>query len=610
MDSANKRLGQLFSRILEGASIEAGEATAPGGVTRILATGQFGNASIRVLWAGAGWPADIRQALDEVPTGTWPRDLVIAAQRISPGALALLEERDANWVDEAGSARIVGPGLLVIREALPAESVSQAFAWSPSALAIAEALLARSWSSGIGTTELATLVQWSAPQVSQVLHAFDEQGWTVKYGPQRGRGARRELIDAAGLLNAWASFLNGQERDRRLTHRTLRSPLGFLESELVEALDSEVRWALSGWAAAHELAPIADTVPSLQIYVHEDDFDRHLNRAIKMARLSDVAEGGRVAFFPAHPSVLALAQSSSLAPIVSSPRVYADLLAMGGRGVDAAEHLKDEVLDRIHPPLGRREAPAGMVNWEHECRGRLRHLTADRPDLWALYARGTWSASYRLLGVPEAPEPRRFTAILREVAGHETGWPPWWIPAAGHDGPRPVGNMVECWLSDMLPGDPAKADFWRADPQGRLCLIRGYQEDAAEERLTAEPQTRLDLVLPIWNTGECLLHCERLARRLDATSIQVMMRWTGLEGRRLASMAGRSQAMPMHFTATATRDEVVSFVEVTAAEIEAELTGTVRRLVDPLYASFDFFEPPARIYDEELAAMRAGANRW
>ncbi len=602
MEAPKKHLARLFSRILEGAAIEVGMRD-PSGATSIYATGSFGKLSLRAIWAGAGWPAEVRKALPDPPPAPWPRDLVVAAHHISPGSLKMLKASDANWIDETGTARIVGPGLLISCEGAEKEAPRRAFSWSPSATAIAEALLAGSWAEGVGTTELANLVQWSPPQVSQVLQAFDEKGWTVKYGPQRGRHALRELRDAEDLLGAWAKHIANAERSSRQAHRTLRSPLGFLESELGPALSREVRWGLSGWAAGNELAPIADNVPSLQIYVHEDDFENRLDRAIREVGLDDVAEGGRVTFISAHPSVLALTQRKPIGPLVSSPRIYADLLAMGGRAEEAAEHLKEEAMPYLSQPGERSEVPAGMVEWESMCRERLRRLMRDRSDLPDVYALGTSSACYRLVGVRHPPSPRKFMAILREVAGRETGWPAWWVPESGESRPRPVDGMIESWFSEMTTDDPSNADYWRADPAGRLCLIRPLQEDFDFE---IKPQTSLDLVLPVWRVGECLLHAERLAHRLDATAIQFMMRWSGIQGRQIVSLANRRRRVSGRYQAT--EDSVTSFIEVTPAEIGADLTKCVQRLVDALYSSFDFFEPPAQLYEEELAAMLENAR--
>lgn len=605
MEVANNRILKLMASALEGVVIEDAGLDPTSGATRLAIHGSAGNWQLLALWIGEGWPADVRNAFERLPSGPLPPELVLTARQFSPGALELLEERRANWVDESGNGHIDGPGLLVIRRTGTAvQAPRSAFSWSPSAIATAEALLARDWSAGVGTTELATLAHHSPAQVSQVLQAFDEKGWTVKYGPQRGPNARRELVSPEDLLDAWSSFVSEQELEPRLAHRTLRSPLAFLQGELSQALDQEVRWALSGWAAAHELAPISDTVPSLQIYVHEDDFAGPLDRAIKGAGLSDVADGGRVAFFPAGDSVLTLAQRGQAGPMVSTPRVYADLLSLGGRGVDAAAHLRDEALGDPDPAAGQREAPSGLVAWEQECRDRLEALAEGQPKLADLYRLGTWSACYRLLGIAEQPDLRRFVAIMREVRGHETGWPPWLMPDRSDDGPRPVGGLVECWFSEMDFGDAAHADFWRADPQGRLCLIRGFPEDSTRYPMAPRPGVGLDLTLPIMSAGECLLHAERLAHRLDATGIQFMLRWKGLKGRKLAALARNGRTMPP--TRPASEDEVTSYVEIRPEDVQAKLPEAVRTLLEPLYTDFDFFEPPAEIFEEELAKMRAG----
>jgi hypothetical protein len=604
VDRENKRIKALLSRTFSDAVVEELGADRSGAL-RLSLSGRFGNTRLRGVWIGAGWPADLQRALVQLDDPQpWPTDLVLLGQQMSPGTVALLEQRKANWADEAGSAWIVAPGAIVNRQGQGKTGPAQALSWTPATIAVAEALLARDWSAGVKTAELANLVQWSPGRVSNALQRFDEEGWTVKFGPQRGSTAVRELSDPAGLLDAWAVAAASQDRELRLAHRTMRSPLGFLEDELATALDDEVRWALSGWAAAHLLAPISDAVPSLQIYVHEDDFAGPLDRSIRAAGLTDVADGGRVAFFPAHPSILVLAQPRPTgAAIVSPPRVYADLLYMGGRGEDAALHLREEALDRTVFRSDRRQAPGGIVSWERDCRQRLHDLALDRPELTDAYARGMWSASYRLIGTSERPPARRLLAILREIAGHETDWPVWMPLETENSRPHLVEGAIECWLSDTTDfADAAHADYWRAEPDGRLCLIRGYQEDSDEGRMAATPQTRLDLTLPIWRTGECLLHAERLALRLDATSVQFMMRWTGLRNRRLATLdhPGRF-VFP---TAPSAQDEVISFVESSPAEIAGDLPGTVRRLVEPLYESFDFFEPAPTIYTEELATMR------
>jgi Transcriptional regulator, AbiEi antitoxin, Type IV TA system len=54
-----------------------------------------------------------------------------------------------------------------------------------------------------------------------------------------------------------------------------------------------------------------------------------------------------VIFWPAEPTTLRLRKSSQRRqlPVVSAPRLYADLLGFGGRGVDAAEHVRETLID-------------------------------------------------------------------------------------------------------------------------------------------------------------------------------------------------------------------------------------------------------------------------
>jgi hypothetical protein len=595
--AANKRQAQLLSRIFDGASVEAGGENRDG-VTIFSIHGLEGNWRLRGIWAGEGWPADVGRILDRFSDRPLPRDLVITARALSPGARELLNAHEANWADEQGNARIRGQGLLIVRDAPLERAGRSEFSWSPSALAVAEALLARDWSEGVSTGDLARIVDWSPPQVSQVLGAFDEKGWTVKYGAQRGPSARRELNDQEDLLHEWSRQVAGQERNARLTHRTLRDPFAFLSGELSGALGEEVRWAVGGWAAAYALAPFVDSVPSLQIYVHEDDFGEPLDRVVSSMKLMDAAEGGRVAFIPAPSSVLSLGEQKGALPLVSPPRVYADLLAFGGRGLDAAEHLQEEVLENLHS--AHRQPPAGLVDWERSCRSRLRELTGGKFAVDP-YSPGAWSASYRVLGTVVEPSLQEMAGMLREVKGRETGWPAWWAPAGGENRPRPFNGNLECWMRDMLPARASEADYWRADPKGRLCLIRAYQEDA---EMDLEPGSVLDLTLPIWRTGECLLHAERMAHRLEGDRVQMMMRWTGLRGRRLGTPASpQGHGLPGEYLAA--EDEVLTFVQADPEEIRADLAHLVRRLVNPLFESFDLFSPPEGTYEEELERLRA-----
>lgn len=215
------------------------------------------------------------------------------------------------------------------------------------------------------------------------------------------------------------------------------------------------------------------------------------------------------------------------------------------------------------------------------------------------FAGGWWSCSYLVSPVAHPPTLPEFRKILLEVKGSETGWPVW-LSLEGRQGMgmHIAGDTIECWLRDT-----DSADYWRADPRGRLFLIRRLQEDTGDFP-NVPVGSFVDLILPVWRTGECLLHANRLASRLGADEVEMTMSWGGLEGRELRAMAG-SQRMLMpgkicHVT------EVSKTVAMPASDIPDTLPELVKALVAPLYAQFNFFEPPDELYASELNRMQSG----
>jgi hypothetical protein len=341
-------VSRILSQALDGVPVEQTRRT--GQPDLVIQTPDGRSVVIKTKWAGEGWPQDVRRAAADVPD-PWPSNVVLLARQLSPGAIEWLAERGANWADEAGQARIVGPaGLMVIREPSRSrgrEQVRRGFNWSPSAIAIAEVLLS-SDDQPLRATQVAERSGWSVPQAANVLKAFDDQGWTVKRGAARGPSAYRQLVDPDALLTAWSNSAAARPRATRIAHRATRDVMGLLRVDVAPALDRTAAWAVSGWAALELAAPFATATPNLHIYVAEGDFAGTLSRAIEEAGLREVEEGGRVTFWAADPRVLALARRDTGVPVASPPRIYADLISFGARGLDAADHVKQQLIDPLH----------------------------------------------------------------------------------------------------------------------------------------------------------------------------------------------------------------------------------------------------------------------
>lgn len=594
--STNNEIELALDRALDGlAIVEAVEADDDG--ARVSIRGRTRVYRLRAIWAGAGWPADVDRAIRSVGE-EWPPDLVVVARNLSPGSRELLERRGASWVDGAGDARIVGPDLLVVRDAqLQMGAERRAFSWSPSAVSIAEALLSRKSPSGVRTMELATLTGWSTPQISQVLGAFDAEGWTTKWGPQRGPGASREIVDAARMLDAWAEEVSGLAPERRFAERIFNDPLQFLVDELAPVLDEHgVRWAVTGWAAAEQLAPFATVVPALQVYVENRAFRGPLTQAMEDIPVREVDAGGRIEFRSADPRALRLTARSNGIPLATAPRVYADLRALGGRGEDAAMHLRDEVILRDLRPSPRKTTSADMNTWDRRCRRRLEKRIAEEfAGAATVYDSGTWSVSY---SIPEVTLPfEELRAALVAVEGHETGWPPWWVPTREGIQPEIRHAGFECWFRDDALRNYGHSDFWRAEPELKLFLLRGYQEDG----ITGAPGSALDPVLPVWRVAESLRHAERMARYVSSKDIEFFARWTGLKNRELRAVTtDRWDFEPGH---AANDESIGTFVRTSPDEVDQDLPSVVRALVSPLFEVFGLFSPPGLLYAAEIATM-------
>lgn len=346
MSSVVNRLGSALSRVLE-RPLESIEETDSRSARATVAIGSAAH-DLQLRWAGRGWPADLAQALISVPD-PWPRQLVLVGQRFSPGAIEQLTQRRANWLDEAGAARIeTDSGLLVVREpdaTEPGPGAPLGFRWAASSLEIAEWLLTEPPRETFNAQALADRSGWSYAQTTKVLRQLSARGWVKKTGGSRGVGSGWQLADAAGLLEAWTAYLVGHRPEAVGAHRVLRDPMQFARTELAQTLSPAMEWALSGWAGLELAAPFVTTVPVIQVAVEAEALvDGRLREAMRGLGLREVKEGARVEFFALSKFSLSLAREYHRVPVVSAPRLYADLRALGGRGEEAAEHVRQELI--------------------------------------------------------------------------------------------------------------------------------------------------------------------------------------------------------------------------------------------------------------------------
>jgi hypothetical protein len=246
--------------------------------------------------------------------------------------------------------------------------------------------------------------------------------------------------------------------------------------------------------------------------------------------------------------------------------------------------------------------------WETGCTARFNNLVAEElaDEKPSRYENGLWKATYALDGNFPHPDQFDLREILRSVSGHETGWPPWWVPTREGIAPYPIDGFIECWMKNTKFNDGAHSDFWRASPDGRLFLLRGHHEDSAGR---FAPGSTLVFSSPMWEVGQILLHIRRFSEAVHAEgTAAVRMHWTGLMNRRLSSWRGGSYDFPAQICR---QDSVESEVALDLSVIDEALPECVAKITKPLFMAFDFYVPPRELYENEINQMRQSRiHKW
>ncbi|MEI2638994.1 MAG: hypothetical protein V9F03_08390 [Microthrixaceae bacterium] len=294
---------------------------------------------IHVGWAGEGWTADVRPF-----TESDSRVDVVAARRLSPGAIAALNGAGVGWVDELGNAEIsIGnTGGLPHRPSEPL-TPSRPPRWTPAFVSVAEAVLCGT-DATVSATAAATGL--STGTCTNALRTLTDLG-LLEADARRGRGAGRRIVDRDALLCRvcrrgdglrvsgpgcrWGHLARPDPRpDRpRAAIAVPRHPVG---------CDRSGRRGGHG-AAAHQrrrrcrLRRRLPTVSALEM----------------VARSLDLKpiEGGRLILRPMPIGWTTESRTLSAGLFVAPwPRVYVDLRGLGVRGEEASEHLAEVCRDR------------------------------------------------------------------------------------------------------------------------------------------------------------------------------------------------------------------------------------------------------------------------
>lgn len=183
-------------------------------------------------------------------------------------------------------------------------------------------------------------------------------------------------------------------------------------------------------------------------------------------------------------------------------------------------------------------------------------------------------------------------------------WMDYWL-----EGPVRIldhAGFARLVLRGLGKGGAAGA-FWQASSEGRVFLLRSYQEDFVDG---LAPCTVLDPVLPVRRMAEMVLHAAQLARHIQKKAgqgvvIHFRAHFGGLAGRRLQSMA-HPLAAGQTRNLIAQAPEITLDGEIPVDDVPLKLSAHLSPMVECLYDVFGLEMMSEILVDEEIRRLTAG----
>ncbi|PRG98575.1 MULTISPECIES: type IV toxin-antitoxin system AbiEi family antitoxin [Burkholderia] len=349
MKEAEARAGEALRKVLEkvpilevegiDAEVTSGEWQ-PDLIARLLVDGR--RHLLICEYKSNGQPRYARSALLELrnyvahvaPAAT----PIFIAPYISPAVRLMCEEKGVGYIDLEGNARIAFGGVFIERAVAGkpvAEQRELKSLFRPKSAQVLRAMLrepGRAWR----VTELSEISGVSLGHVSNVRTGLIDREWA------RASDDGLILTEPDALLDAWRESYTAPPGERLRFYTPLHGSA--LEDAARNALrpdNSPGRGAFASFSAAQWLSPYART--GSHYFFADDEGLRKLKSALKLTPSSK----GENVVVTVPKDLGLLADTVELAPgaICTSPvQTYLDLSIAGERGVEAANHLRQERL--------------------------------------------------------------------------------------------------------------------------------------------------------------------------------------------------------------------------------------------------------------------------
>jgi hypothetical protein len=287
-----------------------------------------------------GEPRYARQAANQLLrySRAFPNEYgVFIAPYISPRSAAICREANIGYVDLAGNCHLSFGQIYVHKEGRPNPFTRRRYLrslYSPKAERVLRVLLTsgpKEWK----VEELANKADVSLGLVSNVKKKLDDQEWIA------AESIGFALTDPFALLEEWAQNYN-YRRNQVQEFYAMQSVSDF-EYELGQVCQREgISYGLTGLSGAARFAPVVRYQRAMA-YVDED-----LQHLTSRLGIKPVSSGSNVTLLsPYDEGVFYASEELDGSLVVSPVQVYLDLMSYRGRGQEAAEAVRDRVIEAI-----------------------------------------------------------------------------------------------------------------------------------------------------------------------------------------------------------------------------------------------------------------------
>jgi len=261
---------------------------------------------------------------------------VFAAPYISPRTAEICVQEKIGYLDVAGNCLLTFGQVYIEHQGSPnpfAKKRDLRSLYSPKAARVLRVLLTnpkKPWR----IQALAEEADVSLGQVANVKSLLEDREWL------KNSDAGFLLKEPGSLLAEWSQNFNSRKNISG-NYYTLKS-IAEIEADLAKACDGEgIKYALTGFSGAARYAPSVRYQRAMAYVL------RNVEKIADILALKEVTSGANVTLFnPYDEGVLYSTRQIGGICIASPVQIYLDLLAVKGRGEEAAKSILDEVIRR------------------------------------------------------------------------------------------------------------------------------------------------------------------------------------------------------------------------------------------------------------------------